>query len=182
MPNEVKPIETISLEPKWTVLMPVILVALENGTDTGKANARRSLAEFAARVDAARDMQRRMHSALDALAKAWPKVFGMTDAEREALREASEVVALTLPRSIAPPHHHDARERVSTPHSATLIEDIRECVESVLCNDESSSDEELVQLFVTEWSLSLDDATAIVARRSEFLRFMPTIEQPRIAW
>jgi delta 1-pyrroline-5-carboxylate dehydrogenase len=66
--------------------------------------------------------------------------------------------------------------------SAKLDEKTREYFESVLSNDEAASDEELIQLFVTESGVSLDDATAIVARRMDFLNFMPTNEHPRLTW
>jgi hypothetical protein len=167
--------ETVSLEPKWKALMPIMLAALENGTDAGKANARRSLTDLAAKVDAAHAMHKRMRAALDTLAKAWPKVVGPTEPEESALIEAAELIALTAPR---PPDSRAAGSELS----AKLDDATREYVESVLSNDEAASDEELIQLFIKESSVSLDDATAIVARRMDFLNFMPTKEQPRLAW
>ncbi|SAL74822.1 hypothetical protein AWB69_09247 [Caballeronia udeis] len=174
--------EAVSLEPKWKALMPIMLAALENGTDVGKANARRSLTELATKVDAAHDMHRRMRAALDGLAKAWPKAFGLTKAEHDALIEAAEVIALTAPQ---PPDSRGVGSEGVQPGtrlSAKLDEKTREYFESVLSNDEAASDEELIQLFVTESGVSIDEATAIVARRMDFLNFLPTNEQPRLMW
>ncbi|MBS2132065.1 hypothetical protein KEX41_28165 (plasmid) [Burkholderia thailandensis] len=87
--------EPVDLTPNWQSLMPILIVAIENGTSQGQANARRSLLTLAGKVDAAHVLHRRMCAALDTLVKVWPKAFGVTETEASALAEARELLALT---------------------------------------------------------------------------------------
>ncbi|MFL9871428.1 hypothetical protein [Paraburkholderia megapolitana] len=75
--------------------MPILVSAIENGTETGKANARRNLLKLACEIDRANRWNRRMQGALARLAKIWPKGDDMLDGdERAALTEAAEVLAI----------------------------------------------------------------------------------------
>jgi hypothetical protein len=40
-------------------------------------------------------------------------------------------------------------------------------IDAILCNDEVSTDEELIQHFVTHLTISVEEATAVVAKRDE---------------
>jgi hypothetical protein len=93
-------VKHIDVTPTWKALMPLLLAALENGTHAGRGNALRSLIELAEKADAAHEMHKRMRAALDALAKAWPKAFGLSDAEQKALIEVAELLAITAPKPI----------------------------------------------------------------------------------
>lgn len=46
---------TIDMTPTWTAIMPILLAAMENGTDEGKRIARAELMRLAGIVDAANE-------------------------------------------------------------------------------------------------------------------------------
>lgn len=167
----------VDLTPRWTALMPVILAALENGTDVGRGNARRSLIELAAKVDGAHDMHKRMRASLDALAKAWPKATGLTEHEEAAMLEAVEVLSRTLPGDERGMQQYGAFRL-----SEGLSETLRHEVEHLLCHDEASSDGELLHVLIARLGIQAQKARAIIAQRGTFIMFMPTVEQPRPNW
>ena len=45
--------KTIDITPTWVEIMPVIIMAIENGTSEGKENAKAELMELAKKVDQA---------------------------------------------------------------------------------------------------------------------------------
>ncbi|MCX4152369.1 MULTISPECIES: hypothetical protein [Paraburkholderia] len=167
----------IDLTPRWTALMPIILAALENGTNVGRGNARRSLIELADRVDGAHDMHKRMRASLDALAKAWPKADRLTEQEEDAMLEAVEVLSRTSPGDKCAFPQYGAFKL-----SDGLSDSLRQEVEKLLCHDEASSDGELLHVLIARLGMQANKARAIISQRGTFIMFMPTVEQPRPNW
>ncbi|PCE24011.1 hypothetical protein BWP39_30475 [Paraburkholderia acidicola] len=87
---------TIDLAPRWRTLVPILLSAIEHGTERGRSNARRSLRNLAREADSARQLQLRTREVLARLVATWPDRPGvLTAEEKDALAEASAVLALT---------------------------------------------------------------------------------------
>lgn len=167
----------ISLEPRWRALMPILIVAIENGTEIGRANARRSLLELAEKLDRVNPVYLRAIPALRELMKVWPKAEGLTSREETALLEAADVLTLSATGSGQPAPGHDGSRL-----SEGLDERTRDSVEEVLGNDESSHDDDLIKFFIEEFCLPEQKARALVANRTMFLNFLPSAKQPRPDW
>ncbi|MGH8783340.1 hypothetical protein [Paraburkholderia sp.] len=93
--------EFVDLAPRWSTLMPILISAIEHGTQSGRNKALYRLCELGNTVDSEHAVHLRTRAALARLMAAWP---GTTDRlsseERAALSEASEVLALTIPNVV----------------------------------------------------------------------------------
>lgn len=88
--------DVIDLAPRWRTLVPILLSAIEHGTEQGRSNARRSLRNLAREADSSRQLQLRTREVLARLVATWHERSGaLTVEEEEALAEASAVLALT---------------------------------------------------------------------------------------
>lgn len=100
--------DVVDLTPRWKVLMPILISAIEYGTDTGRENARRNLNKLADKVDSGQELQRRVRAALDRLTRVWPtRHDALSPAERAALAEAIEVLTLTAADVVRVAHRED---------------------------------------------------------------------------
>lgn len=167
----------ITLEPRWRTLMPILIAAIENGTEIGRANARRSLTELAEKLDRVNPVLLRAIPALRELTKAWPKAVGLTAREEAALLEAADVLALSATVS-----GDRATGQGDRRLSEGLDAETRDSVEEVLGNDESSHDDDLIKFFVEEFCLPEQKARELVENRTMFLNFLPSAKQPRLDW
>ncbi|PCE23242.1 hypothetical protein BWP39_26515 [Paraburkholderia acidicola] len=88
--------DMIDLAPRWRTLVPILLSAIEHGTEHGRSNARRSLRNLAEEADSSRQLQLRTREALARLVATWSeKSEALSVEEKDALAEASAVLALT---------------------------------------------------------------------------------------
>ena len=88
--------DMIDLAPRWRTLVPILLSAIEHGNEHGRSNARRSLRNLAREADASRQLQLRTREVLARIVATWQERSGeLTAQEKEALAEASAVLAIT---------------------------------------------------------------------------------------
>lgn len=87
--------DMIDLAPRWRTLVPILLSAIEHGTEHGRSNARRSLRNLAEEADSSRQLQLRTREVLARLVATWSEKSALSVEEQDALAEASAVLALT---------------------------------------------------------------------------------------
>ncbi|MCX4163480.1 MULTISPECIES: hypothetical protein [Paraburkholderia] len=85
----------IDLAPRWRTLVPILLSAIEHGTEHGRSNARRSFRNLAEEADSSRQLQLRTREVLARLVATWSEKSALSVEEQDALAEASAVLALT---------------------------------------------------------------------------------------
>ena len=97
--------DMIDLAPRWRTLVPILLSAIEHGTEHGRSNARRSLCNLAREADSSRQLQLRTREVLARLVATWPeKSEALSIEQKDALAEATAVLALTEENLMAVRH------------------------------------------------------------------------------
>lgn len=97
--------EMIDLAPRWSAVVPILLSAIEHGTEDGRSKARRGLRNLAREADSSRRLQLRTREVLARLVANWRKGSdSLTQDEKDALAEASTVLALTARTLLAVRH------------------------------------------------------------------------------
>lgn len=95
-PQRMKAPIVVDLAPRWRTLVPILLSAIEHGTDRGRTNARRKFRNLAREADAQRELQLRTRDALARLVATCARASSeLSGEEEEALAEANAVLAIS---------------------------------------------------------------------------------------